>query len=229
MSLNSELDELRARVSHSLPPGVYDRLQAEAATIHASSKLKRARRAGDVAPEFKLSDVRGETVRLSDLLKTGPVVLSFNRGDWCQFCELELKALEGIRRDVSALGATLVAIATQSAGTRKPHSAEGFGFRLLVDPDAKLASSFGVTFTPSADLGDAYAALGRPSAENSKTALPIPATYIIDQTGMVVFSYLDSDFTRRLDPSEILIVLRKLAERRPQANASVDPVAPTFL
>lgn len=216
MSLNAELDELRARIACSLPAGAFERLQAEAATVRASGRLKRARRAGNVAPDFKLADMNGDIVRLAELLKTGPVVLCFYRGDWCGFCGLELQALDDIHREVATLGAALVAIAPQPVETRRNDCAKGLSFPLLVDTDAKVSTSFGVSFTPSADLRDAYAALGRPDAGEA-AALPIPATYVVDTSGQIVFSHIDSDFTRRLEPSEILVVLRRLADRAARA------------
>ena len=92
-------------------------------------------------------------------------------------------------------------------------------FPLLADVDAKVCKSFGLTFLPPDDLRDAYGALGRPVGDKH-LALPVPAIYVIDRSSMIVFSYLDTDFTSRLDPCEILVVLRRLRVTQEASNSS---------
>jgi hypothetical protein len=106
-----------------------------------------------------------------------------------------------------ALGASLIAIAPRTAVTQAV-CAVSPPFPLLADVDTKVCKSFGLTFLPPNDLRDAYGALGCP-ASDEHLALPVPAIYVIDRSSMIVFSYLDTDFTRRLDPREILVVLRR--------------------
>lgn len=212
MSLKSQLAALRAQVEGDLPPGAFDRLQAEAAVVRASGMLKVALKAGDFVPDFRLPDGRGTTVRLRDHLDAGPAVVCFYRGDWCRFCGLELLALAEVADEIRALGASLIAIAPQAAETRRLTWPDPPPFALLVDVEAKVAKSFGLVFMPAEDLQDAYAALGRPEIAGCHTALPVPATYIVDPSGSIVFSYFDSDFTNRLEPTEILVALHRLRE-----------------
>jgi peroxiredoxin len=220
MSLKSQLAVLRAQVGRDLPPGAFDRLQTEVAVVRTSGMLKAALKAGDCVPDFRLQDGRGATVRLSDLFDAGPAVVCFYRGDWCRFCSLELLALAEVADEIRALGASLIAIAPQAADARRLTWPDPPPFALLVDAGAKVAKSFGLVFLPAEDLRDDYAALGRPEIAGCHTALPVPATYIVDPSGSIVFSYFDSDFMNRLEPTEILVALRRLRE---SARPRIDP------
>ncbi|WP_158745311.1 peroxiredoxin-like family protein [Acidisphaera sp. L21] len=223
MCLKSRLAALRSRAESDLPHGAFDRLQAEAAQLRASGTLRQALKAGDTAPDFRLRDGQGAMVRLGALLQAGPVVICFYRGDWCQFCTLELEAWTRVSGEVTALGASLVGIAPQASNLRHQCGTASTPFPLLADLDAKVAKSFGVAFMPADELHGEYRALGRPCGADYHTPLPVPATYVVDPSGQIVFSYLDSDFTNRIEPAEILIALRRLQSMRPAAAVSNPP------
>lgn len=218
MSLKAQLAELCTKAEQDLPAGVFARLKAEAAAVRASGAVRGALRAGASAPNFRLEDGVGGTVRLTDLLNHGPVAICFYRGDWCRFCALTLAALAEISGDVTALGASLVAIAPQPPQSRRLAGESTPPFPLLVDTGARVTKSFGLAFSPAEALEDAYAALGRPLIDACRTAaLPTPAVYVVAPSGTIIFSYLDSDFTSRLEPTEILVALRRL--RSPRMSA----------
>src|SRR4029077_6583132 len=82
--------------------------------LAASGIAQRALKAGDRAPDFNLPDARGGYVRLKDLVATGAVVLSFYRGDWWPYCNLELWALQHVLPEITRLGAKLVAVSPQT-------------------------------------------------------------------------------------------------------------------
>jgi peroxiredoxin len=214
MSVKSQMAALRSKVARELPEGVFDKLNAEAANLRVSGKWRGALKAGEAAPDFKLPNRTGGISRLSELLKAGPVIVSFYRGDWCRFCRIQLQALADIAGDVRALGATLIAIAPQTAVAQKVTWVANPPLLLLGDPAARVCKAYGLTFLPADDLYDAYTALGRPAGEVRHLELPVPAMYIVDPSGIVVFSYIDSDFTNRLEPCEVLDILRRLRSMR---------------
>jgi peroxiredoxin len=191
MSFKSQLTALRGMVARELPTGSFDRLQAEAADLRVSGKWRAALKAGEAAPDFQLPDRTGGIVRHDDLLEGGPVVVCFYRGDWCRFCRLQHQALADIAEDVRALGASLVAIAPQTA-VAQAVCAVTPPLPLLADVDAKVCKAFGPTFLPPDDLRDAYRALGRPAGDEH-LALPVPAIYVVDRSSTIVFSYLDTN------------------------------------
>ena len=223
MSFKSQMAALRGQVARELPEGSFDKLQAEAANLRASGKWRKALKAGEAAPDFKLPDRAGGIVRFGDLLDGGPVVVCFYWGDWCRFCQLQLQALATIAGEVRTLGASLIGVAPTIAVAPAVARVVTSPFPLLADVDAKVCQAFGLTFLPADNLRDSYLALGRPTCEAGYLALPAPAIYVIDQSSAVVFSYFDSDFTSRLDPSEILIVLRRLRAMQEAANSDAFP------
>jgi peroxiredoxin len=223
MSFKTQMASLRSKVERELPGDSFDKLQGEAANLRASGNWRKARKAGEAAPDIQLADRTGGIVRLSDLLVGGPVIVSFYRGDWCRFCRLHLQALAEIAGEVRALGASLIAVAPKIAVAPAVTCAAAPPFPLLADVDAKVCKAFGLTFLPADDLHDAYTALGRPTGKERRLALPVPAVYAIDRSSTIVFSYFDSDFTSRLAPCEILAVLRRLRATEEAANSNAFP------
>ena len=160
----------------------------------------RTLRAGDIAPDFILPDIRGGAAGLSRLLKAGPVVLSFLRGTWCPYCRLELGALAAKRPAIETLGAALVALLPQESSVL-PAEIERLPFALLRDRGARTAAAYGLT-------------LERPDVnEEGESALAAPATYIVDRDSRIVLSFIDVDYRNRLEPGELIAALAGLAAR----------------
>jgi len=82
----------------------------------------------------------------------------------------------------------------------------------LQDPRCKVASLYRIAFAVPERFRTAYLArYSNPAKTGSKGwMLPIPATYVLDSTGLVVLSYLDADYTTRLEPTEIIVALTHL-------------------
>ena len=57
--------------------------------------------------------MKGNPVSLADLLRRGPVVVTFYRGGWCPYCNIQLRAYQAVLPQIAALGARLVAISPQ--------------------------------------------------------------------------------------------------------------------
>ena len=112
-----------------------------------SGQAQRAKKAGDVAPEFTLIDPDGKPVSSRELLARGPLVVSFYRGVWCPYCNLELQALQEALPEITARGASLVAISPQTApNSRKSQRDNKLGFPILSDVKSEVANAFGIRF-----------------------------------------------------------------------------------
>lgn len=220
MSLQEQLDAYRAGFqARVFPPHVpADIKQIMARNTQAlidARATDAALKVGARAPVFTLPDADGAPVSSADLLARGPLVVSFYRGVWCPYCNLDLKAQEAVRDEVEALGATMLAISPQSAAnSRKSQRQNGLGFRILSDLGNAVAAQFGVRFALSEELIALYRALGNDLAmvngEPSWT-LPMPGRFVIARDGTIAHAEVHPDYTRRPEPASLLPVLRGLA------------------
>jgi peroxiredoxin len=142
-------EELAARVggAKNWDPERKAAYQAQADALAASDILEKALRTGDRAPMFELPDAFGTTVRLAELLERGPVVLSFYRGSWCPFCNLELRALQRELEAASTAGVTLVAVSPNTPDMSRELLEEGgLTFPVLSDHECRVASQFNLVY-----------------------------------------------------------------------------------
>jgi peroxiredoxin len=179
-----------------------------------SGQAQRARKAGDTAPDFTLLDPDGKPVSSRELLAKGTLVISFYRGVWCPYCNLELQALQQMLPDITGRGASLVAISPQTApNSRKSQRDNKLGFPILSDVRSELANAFGIRFALPDYLIEVYAGFGNDlSKVNDDPAwvLPMPARYVVGTDGVIAYSEVNPDYTQRPDPSELLPVLDRL-------------------
>jgi peroxiredoxin len=180
----------------------------------AGAQARRARKAGDVMPEFKLLDPDGQSVSSSELVTKGPLVLSFYRGVWCPYCNLELQALQEALAEITARGASLVAISPQTAAnSRKSQRDNKLGFPILSDTNSDVAHAFGIRFALPDYLVELYKSFKNdlPAFNNDPSwVLPMPARYVVGTDGIIAYAEVNPDYTQRPDPSELLPVLDRL-------------------
>jgi peroxiredoxin len=180
----------------------------------ASGQAQRAKKAGDTAPDFTLLDPDGKPVTSRELLARGPLVISFYRGVWCPYCNLELKALQEALPEITARGASLVAISPQTApNSRKSQRDNKLGFPILSDVRSEVADAFGIRFALPDYLIEVYAAFGNDLAvvnNDPAWVLPMPARYVVGTDGIIAYSEVNPDYTQRPDPSDLLPVLDRL-------------------
>ena len=172
----------------------------------------RSLKTGDKVPDFTLPNHNGEPRRLYDMLSKSVVVLNFYRGGWCPYCNLELNALQQALLEIEATGARLVAISPElpdkALDTQQRHA---LAFDVLSDVGNKVAEEFGLVFALPEPLRPIYANLGIdvPAFNGDQSFnLPVPASYVIDSDGVIRFHFVNVDYTRRLEPDDLLTVLR---------------------
>ena len=218
MSLRGKLDAMRADKEQGrlFPPDVVALMHKSTADLVATGQAARALKAGYVAPSFVLPDANGAIVPSQDLLAKGPLVLTFYRGVWCPYCNLDLQAIEDVAPRIRALGATLAAVSQQTApNSRKSQADNKLSFPILTDKGGETGAAFGIRFRLPYDLAELYKRLkvdlsiinGEPS-----WTLPMPARYVIGQDGVIAYAEVNPDYTRRPEPDELLPVLEHLFE-----------------
>jgi peroxiredoxin len=216
MSLREKLDEQWRRTrSEEIRQG-YEALVAQ---LVASGMTEASLKAGDHIPDFELPSVEGRLVSSDELLKRGPLVLSFFRGGWCPYCALELGALQEALPEIEARGAGAAAITPDTgaafASVRRDNRLD---FDILSDLDFGLALLFGIVFKLPDPIRDQYLRLGidlgARHGNRHAWLLPVPATYIVDRQGLITHANVDPDFRRRMEPSEIVKVLDRMQPDR---------------
>lgn len=229
MSLQDKLDAFKAQFKTQAPAEAFEAFARSTQELADTGQAERAVKTGDMAPDFTLPDQDGNMVALKDLLAEGPAVVSFYRGVWCPYCNLEMKALEEALGDIKARGASLVAISTQGASdSRKSQKDNGLSFPILSDKNGDLAEKFGIRWTLQDYVIPIHAGFGVELPRihgDGRWNLPMPARYVIDTDGKVAYSEINPDYTRHPDPSELYPVLEKLtpmaAEYRGCSDADV--------
>ena len=215
MTLQDKLDGFKAQFKTMAPEGAFDAFARSTQELIDSGQAERALKAGDTVPDFVLTDSDRNEVALKDLLAKGPVVLTFYRGVWCPYCNIELKALEEVAEDIRARGATLIAISMQGpADSRKSQKDNGLSFPILTDKYGELADKFGIRWTLQDYVVPIHQGFGVELPRihgDGQWNLPMPARYVIDTDGTVAYAEVNPDYTRRPEPADLFPVLDKLA------------------
>jgi peroxiredoxin len=220
MSLQAKLDAFKAdfeagKPPYNVPPAVIETMHGATAELIESGAARRAKKAGDVAPTFSLKDPDGNVVNSADLLRRGPLVLSFYRGVWCPYCNMELQALEAIKPEFDKYGASLIAISPQTApNSRKSVRQNKLSFPILSDVKGNVGSAFGLRFHLPEYLVELYKQLKNdlPTLNDDPSwTLPMPARYVIGQDGVILYSEVNPDYTRRPEPGDMIPILQHAA------------------
>jgi peroxiredoxin len=189
--------------------------KAQADALAASEILDRALRTGDAAPMFTLPDAHGNEVSLADLLAGGPVVLSFYRGSWCPFCNLELRALQRELASAEAAGVTLVAVSPNLPDVSLELVDEAqLTFPVLSDVGSEIAAAFNLVYEMVPEQVEYYRNHDRDLGAmngSERWLLPVPATYVIDRDGTIRYDFIDLNHRVRAEPSEVVEVAARFA------------------
>lgn len=209
-TLQSQMDQITA----TIPADIGVRIQSGLDEVTGSG-VAPGLAVGDVAPNFTLNDATGNQVVLADLLAKGPVVVTFYRGEWCPYCNLQLRALQEALPEITAKGATLVAISPQapdhSLTMTEKHE---LAFPVLSDVDQEVSESYKVRFDVTGELEDVQVNVFQndPAEQNAngRRSLPVPSTFIIDPDGIVRFASVNADWRARVEPADVVSALKAL-------------------
>jgi len=209
-ALTPQLDAFTAQI----PPAIGTRMDAGIEEVRKSGAAP-GLSVGESAPDFSLLDARGERIVLSELLANGPVVVTFYRGEWCPYCNMQLRALQQALPEITATGATLVAISPQAPDHGLTLSEKNeLAFAVLSDLDQSVSESFKVRFEMTGELEDLHVNVFQndPALQNAdgRRSLPVPSTFVIDRDGIVRFASVNADWRVRTEPAEVIAALTSL-------------------
>lgn len=228
---NTNLDNIEAQVSSAFQTELNTKLQEKrnaskvpqdkrAIMVAANKKLAesgiidQAKNVGDQFIDFEVPNVHGKKVKISEALKKGPVVLTFYRGGWCPYCNLQLRAYQESLDLFEKAGGQLIAVSPESMDSAETTvNKNELKFEILTDDHNKVARQYGLVFKLDDDLKEIYLQFGldlEKNQGNDSWELPIPATYVIDQKGVIRYAFLNTDYVQRAEPKDIIDTLLKL-------------------
>jgi len=161
------------------------------------------------APDFKGTDQYGNEIRLKDVLKDSLVVLIFYRGQWCPYCNRQLKKLEDSLQLLKNKGAKLIAITPEKPEyISKTIEKTKATYPLIYDKEMKIMRAYAVAFEVDDKTVSRYKNadidLASANGQKEKVYLPVPAVYIISKEGTILYRYFDFDYKKRASVQEIL-------------------------
>ena len=216
MPLQSDLDGFRASWESRVGETIARLIAGDIEDLRATGILNHTAQAGDPVPVIKsLLDQHGLPFDLAALVAQKPVIVTFYRGGWCPYCNLELRAYQALLPEIRAAGAELVAVSPElpdhSLTTAEKNE---LTFTVLSDVGGALAAALGIRFTLSDAVRPFYEKAGHALPERNGDgiwALPMPATFVVAQGGRIAGAFIEPDYRRRLDPAEALSALTSLS------------------
>lgn len=225
MNLKQQLSAERDHWAAEIPAEKSALLVGDLERLRRSELPDRALRVGERAPNFRLLAASGQMLELDVLRAQGPVVLVFYRGQWCPYCNLELRVYQKLLPQFRALGATVVAISPRTPdNTLSTSEKNELAFPVLSDVGSAVARAYGLAFDLDAEMQSLYADFfGNDLAQYNGTdavsgwTLPLPGTYLVGRDAHIELAAVEVDYRQRLEPQAVLDLLRA---RVPLAQAA---------
>ncbi|WP_146598042.1 peroxiredoxin-like family protein [Novipirellula aureliae] len=214
--LLSELLEAKAAASAARAPEEVRQAYAQGIeTVRATEIEKSAKQVGDAAIDAQLSGWDGKSVKLSDLWQEGPIVLMWYRGGWCPYCNIQLRAMQQSMDRIEDAGARLVVLTPELPEKAKETAeANDLDIVALHDKGNAVARKYGLVFDlPEAIIPSYRDKLKLPEYNgNDVMELPLAATYVIDKVGKITYAFLDADYKKRAEPSDVVKAVKAAAQ-----------------
>ena len=211
MSLQSDIEQYKAGFVEKVPVEVREKMMQATQDLSDSGMTANAPKVGDKLLNFSLPNQLGKEVSLSDLTSNGPAVITFYRGGWCPYCNLELSAYQKALPEIQAAGASLIAITPElpdeSLSTAEKNALD---FQVLSDANATYAKELNLVFSLPEELRPIYLSFGIDIEKHNGSGqfdLPLAATFIVDGSGTITSAFVDVDYTKRQEPAEIVNAL----------------------
>jgi len=208
-------DQMHKTMASQAPAELLTGFAAAARRLDAVDFASRAPKVGDQPPDFALPDQHGQEVYLSSLLRRGAVVLIFYRGEWCPYCNLQLRTFQAHLGQLAEHGAQLVAISPQTPDHSLSMAEKNeLGFLVLSDKKAWVIDQYGLRYEIDAQTRALFKTAGndlREYNDDGQWVLPAVATFVIDTSGFVRYANVRGNWTERAEPTEVLNLLAELA------------------
>ena len=211
VKIQNALDQRAAEFAKTASEGLKKDFAKGVEEVAASGVLDSAKRKGDVAPNIQLN---GKNT-LYKQLETGPVILTWYRGGWCPYCNIYLKSFIDKVKDIKSLGAELIAISPEKPSeVEKTIYKNKLNFISVSDEENKAGKQFGIVYTLPKVVSKRFE--GRIDVKKSNDSdveeLPLAVTYVIAQDGTIAYSFINPDYRKRAEPTEVIEALKNINE-----------------
>lgn len=218
MTLQAQLEEFQISWRERVGPDIVRLVEEDNAAL--VERANRAATVGFTMPGLNLPNHTGGMTDLGLLFGQGPLIVTFYRGGWCPYCNLELRAYQDLLPEITAAGARLVAVSPETPdNTMSTAEKNALAFDVLTDSGGELADALGIRFELSPAIKALYQKFGHDLPlrnGDGRWSLPMPATYVVAKGGRIAFANIDPDYRKRLDPR---VVLNALVSNAPKTKA----------
>ena len=209
--LAKQIEQFNNELATQVPQQVLEAFGKSIEDLQKKKIEEKSIKLGEIMPEFLLPNVKNEIINSKEILKNGKMIIAFYRGSWCPYCNLQLKTLQDYLPKIKDKKATLVAISPQSPDSSltvvEKHN---LTFEVLTDTDNLFAKQLGISFELQDFVLPYYQALGIDLMhfnKNNDNSLPVPAVFVIDQNGKIIYKFVDGNYMNRIDIDELLQTL----------------------
>ena len=209
--LAKQIEQFNNELATQVPQQVLEAFGKSIEDLQKKKIEEKSIKLGEIMPEFLLPNVKNEIINSNEILKNGKMIIAFYRGSWCPYCNLQLKTLQDYLTKIKDKNATLVAISPQSPdNSLTVVEKHNLTFEVLTDTDNLFAKQLGISFELQDFVLPYYQALGIDLMhfnKNNDNSLPVPAVFVIDQNGKIIYKFVDANYMNRIDIDELLQTL----------------------
>lgn len=217
-TLAEKLNVQQEKFNQNAPPPVKKMIEGSITKLEDSGILGKALNVGDKAPDFELRNAVGKKVKLSEMLKDGPVIVTWYRGSWCPYCNIQLREYKKVLPEIEAAGCQFVAISPElpdsSMSWKQKNAME---FTVLSDTANNVARDYGVVYKAPAEMAPVYGKGGRIDLTkyngDESMELPLAVTYIIDTDGIIKYAFVDADYRKRAETADVLAAAKEISKK----------------
>jgi peroxiredoxin len=210
-SLNERLEAF-SEATRYLIPGYQEAVDRMVDRLKAHDAGRAAPKPGEPMPPFAMPDDEGHWVTLDDLLREGPLAMTFHRGHWCPYCRINTRALAQAQARIASDGGRLAAIMPDRQQFAATFKAEGeVQYPVLTDIDNGYALSLNLAVWVGEEMQRILESGGRnvPDYQGNRAwVMPIPATFVIAQDGVITARFIDPDYRKRMTIEQLLAALK---------------------
>ncbi len=212
MTLSKELADVEADIVNRNGSGITSLFEQQIDAAELYLKSASVAKVGNLAKDFSLEDTKGNKVTLSEIVLCGPVILTFYRGSWCNFCNAALKFWDRHVPEIETRGSRLLAITPEKIEIcREFKAASGLRFELLSDSNNEVAAMYGLVYELPKAAKKKLSSFGTDVGVingNGSWEVPVTATYVIGKDQRVILADCGPDYRKRLEPEVVLAALQ---------------------